>query len=73
MKFLIAMETTPFEAPEVLEQHIGTEADARRVLKQWMNDDDRFTREEHETIVIIGIVGSEGPSDVFALIQKEKK
>lgn len=72
MKFLIACQNDPFSAPEVLERHEGDEADARRVLRQWMNDDDRFTREvTPDGLVIIGIYGDDGGSDVFAVIRKE--
>lgn len=73
MKFLIACQDDPFGPPEVLERHEGTEADAKRALRQWMNDDDRFTREEHDGLVIIGIYGDDGGSDVFAVIKKGAK
>lgn len=75
MRFLIAMEHDPFDPPEVLERHEGTEEDARRVLRQWMNDDDRLLKErldsKHVLLSIVDETGSD-VSDVFALIKEDK-
>jgi hypothetical protein len=71
MKFIIAMDDV--FVPEVLERHEGTEADARRVLSQWMNDDDRIVKERLENgMVLLSIVDENGQdvSDIFAMLKE---
>jgi len=73
MKFIIAMDDV-FE-PEVLERHEGTEADARKVLAQWMNDDDRILKERLENgVILLSIVDENGldVSDIFAMLKEGK-
>ena len=71
MKFVIAdYPGFPFMPPSIIEQHEGTEEDARRVLSQWMNDDDTIWRQEVDGLVILHITADgEIASDIVAVFK----